>query len=130
VQNAYVESFNGRLRDECLNANWFTRLSDARKKIEAWRLGLQPPTSAQFTGLLAARRVCRDSSGDEGMRKARTGLINGLDGRLGSFSTARASRIEPTSNHTVVAVQLCVRRSGLQSGHGGAMPLNLRYAII
>lgn len=37
VQNAYVESFNGRLRDECLNANWFTSLGDARRKIEAWR---------------------------------------------------------------------------------------------
>lgn len=37
VQNAYVESFNGRLRDECLNANWFTSLKDARRKIETWR---------------------------------------------------------------------------------------------
>lgn len=37
VQNAYVESFNGRLRDECLNANWFTSLRDARHKIESWR---------------------------------------------------------------------------------------------
>jgi putative transposase len=37
VQNAYVESFNGRLRDECLNANWFTNLNDARRKIEVWR---------------------------------------------------------------------------------------------
>jgi putative transposase len=37
VQNAYVESFNGRLRDECLNANWFTSLRDARRKIEEWR---------------------------------------------------------------------------------------------
>jgi putative transposase len=37
VQNAYVESFNGRLRDECLNANWFTSLRDARRKIEDWR---------------------------------------------------------------------------------------------
>jgi putative transposase len=37
VQNAYVESFNGRLRDECLNANWFTSLNDARRKIETWR---------------------------------------------------------------------------------------------
>jgi transposase InsO family protein len=37
VQNAYVESFNGRLRDEFLNANWFTKLSDARLKIETWR---------------------------------------------------------------------------------------------
>ena len=37
VQNAYVESFNGRQRDECLNANWFTSLRDARRKIETWR---------------------------------------------------------------------------------------------
>ena len=37
AQNAYAESFNGRLRDECLNANWFTSLSDARRKIESWR---------------------------------------------------------------------------------------------
>jgi len=37
VQNAFAESFNGRLRDECLNANWFTNLSDARRKIESWR---------------------------------------------------------------------------------------------
>jgi putative transposase len=38
VQNAYIESFNGRLRDECLNANWFTSLNDARRKVETWRL--------------------------------------------------------------------------------------------
>ena len=37
AQNACVESFNGRLRDECLNAKWFTSLSDARRKIESWR---------------------------------------------------------------------------------------------
>ena len=37
VQNAYIESFNGCLRDECLNANWFTSLSDAKRKIESWR---------------------------------------------------------------------------------------------
>jgi putative transposase len=37
AQNAHAESFNGRLRDECLNANWFTSLNDARRKIEDWR---------------------------------------------------------------------------------------------
>ncbi len=36
-QNAYVESFNGRLRDECLNEHWFTSLAAARTLIEAWR---------------------------------------------------------------------------------------------
>jgi hypothetical protein len=38
VQNSYIESFNGRFRDECLNANWFENLADARRRIEAWRL--------------------------------------------------------------------------------------------
>ncbi len=38
MQNGYVESFNGRFRDECLNANWFATMGDARRKIEAWRL--------------------------------------------------------------------------------------------
>lgn len=37
TDNAFVESFNGRLRDECLNTNWFLSLDDARNKIEAWR---------------------------------------------------------------------------------------------
>lgn len=37
TQNAYIESFNGRLRDECLNANLFMDLEDARTKIETWR---------------------------------------------------------------------------------------------
>lgn len=36
-QNAYVESFNGRLRDECLNEHWFTNLLHARTVIETWR---------------------------------------------------------------------------------------------
>ena len=38
VQNAVMESFNGRFRDECLNSHWFTSLDDARQTIEAWRL--------------------------------------------------------------------------------------------
>jgi putative transposase len=37
MQNGHIESFNGRLRDECLNANWFHNLADARRKIGAWR---------------------------------------------------------------------------------------------
>jgi putative transposase len=38
VENAYIESFNGKLRDECLNQNWFISLKDAREVIEAWRI--------------------------------------------------------------------------------------------
>ena len=36
-QNAYIESFNGRLRDECLNEHWFVSLGHAKTIIEAWR---------------------------------------------------------------------------------------------
>jgi putative transposase len=37
TQNAHVESFHGRLREECLAVSWFQNLFDARRKIAAWR---------------------------------------------------------------------------------------------
>jgi putative transposase len=37
TDNAFIESFNGRLRQECLNQNWFLSLADAREMIENWR---------------------------------------------------------------------------------------------
>ena len=37
VDNAFVESFNSRFRDECLNESWFQNLQEAREAIEAWR---------------------------------------------------------------------------------------------
>lgn len=66
VQNAFCESFHGRLRDECLNEQWFLGLSDAQQIVEAWRqdhnhtrphsaLGYQTPTEfAQGTRTAAA----------------------------------------------------------------------------
>jgi putative transposase len=37
TDNAFIEAFNGRLREECLNQNWFLSLEDAREKVEGWR---------------------------------------------------------------------------------------------
>ncbi len=37
-ENAFIESFNGKFRDECLNENWFLSLEDARRTIEEWRI--------------------------------------------------------------------------------------------
>jgi len=37
IENAYIESFNGRFRDECLNTNWFLSLKHAKAVIEEWR---------------------------------------------------------------------------------------------
>lgn len=36
MENAYCERFNGKLRDECLNANWFARLTDSQRAIDQW----------------------------------------------------------------------------------------------
>lgn len=38
TENGHIESFNGRLRDKCLNVTQFLSIEDARAKIEAWRI--------------------------------------------------------------------------------------------
>jgi putative transposase len=38
TDNGYIESFNGKLRDECLNQHLFTTIKDAKEKLEAWRI--------------------------------------------------------------------------------------------
>ncbi len=38
VENAYIESFNGKFRDECLNEHWFVTMDHARRLIERWRI--------------------------------------------------------------------------------------------
>ena len=64
TDNAFAESFNGRVRAECLNAFWFLSLDDARVKCEAWRidcnevrphssLGNQPPMERAFASVQA-----------------------------------------------------------------------------
>ncbi len=37
TDNAFIEAFNGRFREECLNAHWFLTLADAEEKVESWR---------------------------------------------------------------------------------------------
>jgi putative transposase len=39
VDNTFIEAFNGRRRDECLNPHWFLSLADAQRTIERWRIG-------------------------------------------------------------------------------------------
>jgi len=65
VQNGFIESFNGRLRDECLNGEIFFDLADARNKLEKWRhdynharphSALAYMTPNEFAALLAQRQ--------------------------------------------------------------------------
>ena len=76
MQNGRVESFHGRLREECLNLSWFQNLFDARRKIAAWRkeyneerphssLGYKTPkefAAAQAADFYTAVREERDSN--------------------------------------------------------------------
>jgi putative transposase len=57
TDNSFIESFNGSLRDECLNVNWFESIEEAKAKIEAWRVdynesrphqGLREQTPVEF----------------------------------------------------------------------------------
>jgi len=76
TQNAHVESFHGRLREECLSGSWFQNLFDARRKIAAWKieyneerphssLGYHTPkefAAAQVASFYTAEREARDSN--------------------------------------------------------------------
>ncbi|CDX61629.1 conserved hypothetical protein [Mesorhizobium plurifarium] len=42
TDNAFIESFNGKFRSECLNAHWFLTFDDARLKMEEWRKDYNP----------------------------------------------------------------------------------------
>ncbi len=53
VENAYIESFNGRLREECLNQHAFVSLDDARKRIEVWRTDYNTVRQHSALGQLA-----------------------------------------------------------------------------
>jgi putative transposase len=66
VENGHIESFNGKLRDECLNAHQFLSIDDARRKIEAWRMdyNLHRPHSA-LRQLSPAEFLKRRSNEDE-----------------------------------------------------------------
>jgi len=59
VQNAYVESFHGKLRDECLNASWFGNLFEARAKIAAWKEEYNEERPHSSLGYVAPREFAR-----------------------------------------------------------------------
>lgn len=73
TDNAYIESFNGKFRAECLNAHWFLTLDDARAKMEEWRkdynnvrphsaIGNKPP-AALIESVRAPSKPSADSTG-------------------------------------------------------------------
>ena len=63
VENAFIESFNGRLRDECLNVHQFTSIEDAKTKIEAWRIDYNQRRPHSSLGHLTPNEYAATTSG-------------------------------------------------------------------
>jgi putative transposase len=78
IENAYVESFNGTFRDECLDEHWFVSIADAQTVIEAWRVDyntVRPHRSLrQLTPAAYAAAACA------GPRSGVGGLLGGCSG--------------------------------------------------
>ena len=55
TDNGLIEAFNGRLRAECLNENWFLSMDDARRKVETWRRHYNGERPHSALGNLAPR---------------------------------------------------------------------------
>src|ERR1017187_433753 len=104
MQNGHVESFNGRLRDECLNANWFRNLFDARGKIAAWREeynGERPHSSLGYRTPNEFAEILK-SSVMNWLRKSRQvtmGLVPGCShGRKGDILTGHTVAVGTHQN--------------------------------
>ena len=63
TDNCFVETFNGSLRDECLNVHWFESLDEAKAKIEAWRSDYNESRPHQALGRADAVRIRREDEG-------------------------------------------------------------------
>jgi transposase InsO family protein len=76
TQNAYIESFNGRFRDECLNEHWFTSLAHAQVVIEAWRREYNDERPKKGLGGLTPTAYARQLTARTKMAKVTAGLYN------------------------------------------------------
>lgn len=62
-ENGYIESFNGKLRDECLNENWFLSLEDVRRTIEEWRIDYNEERPHSSLGDLSPKEYANKMTG-------------------------------------------------------------------
>ena len=71
TDNAHIETFNGRFRDECLNLHWFASIAEARRLIELWRREYnesRPHSARHLQKMLCRGTVCVDDEA-HGRRK-------------------------------------------------------------
>jgi putative transposase len=69
MQNGQVESFHGKLRDECLSVSWFGNLFEARRKIAAWRKEYNEERPHSSLGYRTPEEFAREIGREEGCGK-------------------------------------------------------------
>ena len=74
IQNAYIEGFNGKFRDECLNQHWFSNLVEAREIIEAWRQDYNRERPHSALGYATPREFAESVESQESLLANRPGL--------------------------------------------------------
>jgi Integrase core domain len=128
MQNGQVESFHGKLRDECLRVSWFGNLFEARRKIAAWRKEYNEERPHSSLGYRTPEGFAQEIGSEEGCGKAAAwkSLHNDFPTPLGnpangagfplshSHGGDRLSTSDAVSNQDVVARP--VRKLG--AGHG------------
>lgn len=65
VENAYIESFNGRLREECLNSHWFTSLDHARSLVSDWKSDYNENRPHSSLGYLSPNEFIRKEASNQ-----------------------------------------------------------------
>jgi putative transposase len=93
-QNAYIESFNGRFRDECLNEHWFTSLAHAQVVIETWRREYNDERPKKGLGGLTPRCICFAVDGRQEDSESNRRILNGSATESGGTS----SGVQPDSS--------------------------------
>jgi len=101
TDNGYVETFNGSLRDECLNVHWFESISEAKAIVEAWRRDyneVRPHSALMDLAPAEFVRQARVSRTIEGLVTTENQL-SGLSRKAKRFNLACTWRIGPMGWH-------------------------------
>ncbi len=116
TQNADIDSFNGKFRDECLNERWFQSLKQARAEIARWRIDYNEVRPHRSCGRMPPTKFAAQHRQTTGGAAADPGVASGFLKSTGTGSGGRsnrpASKIRSQSRHLVVSPQ----RGGVSPG--------------
>ena len=108
MQNGRVESFHGKLRDECLRVSWFGNLFEARRKIAAWRKEYNQERPHSSLGYRTPEEFAREVGGEKAVEK--TGAAPPWKTlRVSHFPTATAATALSTASRQQLGFRIMTR---------------------